>query len=113
MRITRTQLAKITRDRWYSAVTFRLWATGKDYVVRGDTVVRGSKHRERPYSEYWTLIRSAARKGPTKTDATCGNCGAPLEVSMAGACNYCGAHVTSGEFDWVLSKIEQDDSYRG
>jgi hypothetical protein len=32
---------------------------------------------------------------------------------MAGACTHCGAHVTSGEFDWILSKIEQDDSYRG
>ena len=38
---------------------------------------------------------------------------APLEVSMGGECKYCGAHVTSGEFDWILSKIEQDDSYRG
>lgn len=113
MRITRTELAKITRDRWYDAITYRVWATGKDYVVRGDDVVRGSRHRERPYSEYWTLIRSAARKGPVKTDRTCGNCGAPLEVTMAGACSYCGAHVTAGEFDWVLSKIEQDDSYRG
>jgi hypothetical protein len=113
MRITRSELAKVTRDRWYDAVTFRLWATGKDYVEQGTTIVRGSNRRERPYSEYWTLIRSAARKGPAKTDATCGNCGAPLEVSMAGACNYCGAHLTSGEFDWVLSKIEQDDSYRG
>jgi hypothetical protein len=32
---------------------------------------------------------------------------------MAGACKYCNAHVTRGEFDWVLSKVEQDDSYRG
>jgi uncharacterized Zn finger protein (UPF0148 family) len=112
-RITRTELAKVTRDRWYDAVTFRIWATGKDYVLHGNTVVRGSKHRDRPYSEYWTLMRSSSRKGPTRTDGTCGNCGAPLVVSMAGACNYCGAHVTRGEFDWVLSKIEQDDSYRG
>ena len=113
MRITRTELAKVVRDRWYDAVTFRIWGTGKDYVVQSSNVVRGSKRRERAYSEYWTLIRSASRKGPTKTDATCGNCGAPLEVSMAGACKYCGAHVTGGEFDWVLSKVEQDDSYRG
>ena len=113
MRITRTELAKVTRDRWYHAVTYRLWATGKDYVTRGETVVRGSPRRERPYSEYWTLIRSASRKGPTRTENQCGNCGAPLQVSMAGACNYCGAHVTAGEFDWVLSTIEQDDSYRG
>ena len=113
MRVTRVELAKVTSDRWYDAVTYRVWATGKDYVVRGSELVRGSKHRERPYSEYWTLIRSAARQGPVKADRTCGNCGAPLDVSMAGACSYCGAHVTGGEFDWVLSKIEQDDSYRG
>ena len=32
---------------------------------------------------------------------------------MAGHCEHCGADVTSGEFDWVLSKIEQDDAYTG
>ena len=61
----------------------------------------------------WTLIRSAQRKGVPHADASCGNCGAPLRITMAGACEHCGAHVTAGEFDWVLSKIEQDDSYRG
>jgi hypothetical protein len=115
MRITRTELAKVVRDRWYDAITIRLWATGRDFVIdeKSGRVVRGSKSRERPYSEYWTLIRSAGRRGPVKHDRSCGNCGAPLAVTMAGSCNYCGAHVTSGEFDWVLSKIEQDDSYRG
>jgi hypothetical protein len=115
MRVTKTAIAKVERDRWYDAITIRLWGTGKDFVVRDETgrVVRGSKHLERAYSEYWTLIRSAERKGPAKTDATCANCGAPLKVGMAGACDHCGAHVTGGEFDWVLSKIEQDDTYRG
>jgi hypothetical protein len=32
---------------------------------------------------------------------------------MAGRCNHCDAKITSGEFDWVLSKIEQDESYTG
>lgn len=76
--------------------------------------VRGSKRKERPYSEYWTFIRSSERsKQPVNTEAKCGNGGAPLSITMAGACAHCGAHVTAGEFDWVLSKIEQDDSYRG
>ena len=92
----------------------RIWATGKDYVEdKAGEVVRGSRRFERPYSEYWTLIRSAGLKGPARSDRSCGNCGAPLQVSMAGSCTHCGAHVTAGEFDWVLSKIEQDDSYRG
>jgi hypothetical protein len=115
MRITRSELAKVARDRWYDAITIRVWGTGKDFTVRvaDGAVVTGSKRRERAYSEYWTLVRSAARRGPARATATCGNCGAPLAISMAGACEHCGAHVTGGEFDWVLSKIEQDDSYRG
>ncbi|MEZ4361112.1 MAG: TIM44-like domain-containing protein [Kofleriaceae bacterium] len=115
MRITHTVVCKLVRDRYYDALTVRLWGTGKDFVVRTATgeVVRGSKHRDRAYSEYWTLIRAAGRKGAAHPVSTCGNCGAPLTVSMAGACEHCGAHLTRGEFDWVLSKIEQDDSYRG
>jgi len=114
MRIQKKELAKITRDRWYDAITVRIWATGKDYVVdRADKVVRGSKHRERPYSEYWTFIRSSARHGKSTVEPKCPNCGGPLSISMAGACEHCGAHLTTGEFDWVLSKIEQDDTYRG
>ncbi|HVV83879.1 MAG TPA: TIM44-like domain-containing protein, partial [Kofleriaceae bacterium] len=114
MHITDVEVAKVARDRWYDATTIRLWASGLDYVVRKNgTLVRGSKNRERPYSEYWTLVRSAARRGPANSAPTCSNCGAPAKVGMGGACEFCGAHVTSGEFDWVLSRIEQDDSYRG
>jgi hypothetical protein len=80
-------------------------ATGK--------VVTGSKLRDRPYSEYWTLIRSRARRGAPVATPTCPSCGAPLNITMSGECEHCQAHVTAGEFDWVLSKIEQDDSYRG
>ena len=32
---------------------------------------------------------------------------------MAGQCGYCSSRVTTGDFDWVLSRIEQDDSYTG
>jgi hypothetical protein len=32
---------------------------------------------------------------------------------MQGTCGYCKALVTSGDFDWVLSKIEQDEAYHG
>ena len=115
MRLTRHRLAKLRRDRHYDALTIRIWASGKDYVVRttDGSHVRGSQSLERAYSEYWTLIRAAGRRGAPRADATCGGCGAPLVVSMAGACGHCGAHVTAGEFDWVLSKIEQDDSYQG
>ena len=115
MRITRTAIAKVARDRYFDAITIRLWATGKDHVVRepGGEHVRGSRHRDRAYSEYWTLVRSAGRKGAPRAAPACSNCGAPLQIAQSGECEHCGAHVTGGEFDWVVSKIEQDDSYRG
>jgi hypothetical protein len=115
MTTTQLEAAKLVHDRWYDAITIRVWGRGKDFVVRepGGQLVRGSKHSDRAYSEYWTLIRSAARHGVPHKDPTCANCGAPLEATMAGECGHCGVHVTAGEFDWVLSKIEQDDSYRG
>lgn len=117
MEISRVTIVKLSRDRHFDAITVRLWASGLDYTVRDadGQRVSGNARRKRAYSEYWTLIRGATVRGaPTAGDGGCPSCGAPLDrVSMAGNCEYCGAHLTRGEFDWVLSKIEQDDSYTG
>jgi predicted lipid-binding transport protein (Tim44 family) len=114
-RILRFETARIQRDRHFDAVTVRLWATGYEVTTEAatDSVLRGSRERERPYSEYWTLIRGASVRGAPRAEPKCPSCGAPLDVNMAGHCAHCGVHVTSGEFDWVLSRIEQDDSYEG
>ena len=71
----------------------------------------GSATAEKPYSEYWTLMRGHGAKGPSSASKSCPKCGAPLNVTMAGECSHCRAHVTSGEFDWVLSRIEQPEAY--
>ncbi|RYG85741.1 Tim44 domain-containing protein, partial [bacterium] len=113
-RITAIHLARVTSDKFFDAITVRVFATSLDYTVTDEgKLVAGSKSRERAYTEYWTFIRAAGRKGPSHVDPACPNCGAPLAISMAGVCTYCSAKVTSGEFDWVLSRIEQDDSYEG
>ncbi|HTQ80684.1 MAG TPA: TIM44-like domain-containing protein [Thermoanaerobaculia bacterium] len=115
MRITRITLAKVIRDKHFDALTFRLWGTGHDYTVRQDNrqIVGGNSRTDRVYSEYWTLIRGAGVRGAPSTERTCPNCAAPLSTNMAGDCEHCGAKLTRGDFDWVLSKIEQDDSYSG
>ena len=116
MEISRIAIVKLGRDRHFDAITVRLWAAGLDYTVREQDNKRlsGSATKKRAYSEYWTLIRGARVRGAPAADTTCPGCGAPLDrVSMAGNCEYCGAHLTRGEFDWVLSKIEQDDAYAG
>jgi hypothetical protein len=115
MRIVEWKAVKVVRDRHYDSMTLRVWGSGRDYTVRQTTgdVVSGDPKRDRFYSEYWTLIRGAGVKGAPRADKSCPNCGAPLDVNMAGDCEHCGARITSGAFDWVLSTIEQDDSYTG
>ncbi len=114
-RITRVDVARVVGDKYYHAITVRLYATSLDYTVRDSDgqVVGGSKSRERQYTEYWTLIRGAGAKGRPRTDKRCPACGAPLALNMAGNCTHCSARVASGDFDWVLSRIEQDESYQG
>ncbi len=115
MQITRSEIVKTVRDKHFDAVTLRVYGTGRDYTVRqsDNKIVSGNRKRDRKYTEYWTLIRKANTRGAPRTDHNCPNCGAPLNIGMAGSCEYCGAHLTSGEFDWVLGRIEQDDSYDG
>lgn len=113
--VTAMQPVKIMEDAFYEAITVRIGAQGYDYTV--DTigkVVAGSKDNLRRWTEYWTFIRNRqAKPVETRIDLNCPNCGAPLKVNQAGVCQFCGGKITSGEFDWVLSKIEQDESYAG
>ena len=104
---------KIDADAFYEAITVRIWASGRDFTVdESGRVVAGSKDSVRRWSEYWTFIRHRAAKAGAQT-MSCPNCGAPVAVGATGICPYCSGKLTSGEFDWVLSRIEQDDSYRG
>lgn len=117
-RIHRLELANVTQDAFFDAVTVRVHASSLDYTLRDadDLLVCGSRTKPRRYTEYWTLIRGRGRpsgRAPSASASSCPNCGAPLDVSMAGDCNYCRVKVTTGRFDWVLSRIEQDEVYRG
>ncbi len=113
--ITSMQPVKIGQDQFYVAITMRIAAHGYDYTVdEKGKVVCGSRDRLRRWSEYWTFVRSRnAKPMPPSANLNCPNCGAPLKVNNAGVCEFCGGKITSGEFDWVLSKIEQDESYAG
>ncbi|HWN68682.1 MAG TPA: transporter, partial [Haliangium sp.] len=105
-RVQRVEPVKIDTDAFYESVTVRVWAEGRDYTLDNDNkVVSGSQQRLRRWSEYWTFIRT--RTGGADQRA-CPNCGAPVRVGQTGICDYCGGKLTSGEFDWVLSRIEQD-----
>jgi hypothetical protein len=111
--IVTVHLARIARDRFFDAVTVRVFASCLDYTTNsGGDIVAGDRDKPREYSEYWTFIRGAGKSAAPRSDGACPSCGASLAgISMAGDCTHCNAKVTSGEFDWVLSRIEQDEVY--
>ncbi|MGZ8829658.1 MAG: TIM44-like domain-containing protein [Thermoanaerobaculia bacterium] len=110
----RVEPVRIVSDPFYDAITMRLWASGRDYTTNPKgKVVAGSNNVLRSWSEYWTFIRTRATQADPSKTVSCPNCGAAVEVGTSGICRFCGGKLTSGEFGWVLSRIEQDEAYRG
>ena len=110
--IGRVDLVRASSDAQYDQITVRILAACADYDVNVDSgkVVRGNKHDMENWQEDWMFQRSS--KATTKADGgtmqqKCPNCGAPLDVDLAGVCKYCRAPVMSGDFDWVLARIDQ------
>ena len=113
-------IARATHDQNFDQIAVRIDASAMDYEVDDQTgkevFAVGGKKADRPFTEYWTFQRSAGAKTLVSggvTEKKCPNCGAPLEVNETGDCKYCGAAVTSGKFDWVLSKIDQANEWTG
>lgn len=117
LRIERVELAKIDTDRFYEAITVRIFAACNDYTEDGaGKLVGGSKNTLRRFSEYWTWVRRAGNERDDKPYSLnqCPQCGAPADnMGQSGECGYCGGKISTGEFGWVLFLIEQDDVYAG
>ena len=114
IQVNRIEWVKVEQDAFYDSLTARIWASEVDYTADASgRVVCGSPQKLRSFTEYWTFIRTRGAKQVEQRDDHCPNCAAPLSVNMAGTCEFCGGKVASGEFDWVLSRIDQDESYTG
>ena len=110
--IGRVDVLNASSDTQFDTITVRILAACADYDVEvtSGKVVRGNKHDMSNWQEDWVFQRSA--QATTKTDGgtmqqKCPNCGAPLDLDLAGVCKYCRAPVMSGEYDWVLTRIDQ------
>lgn len=75
------------------------------------------KARKRPFdrfTEVWSFVRKPDAKTKVEGDLSqgkCPNCGAPFEGGAANTCEFCGAIVNSGNYDWVLAEITQGSAF--
>lgn len=104
------EIIDVTSDNSFNYIKTKIDASCADYTVNAEgKMISGSK-APNGFSEYWTFIRTVGSKTDVNKqlkDNKCPNCGAPLEVNATGQCNYCKAVVSSGQYDWVLSEIDQ------
>lgn len=110
------ELVETVHDGGFDYVTVRINAAAADYTVDDDSgrIVSGSRE-VRPFTEYWTFLRSDQVKtqvGREIVSQSCPNCGAPIKLNAVGKCEYCGSDVTSGQFSWVLCEITQEGVWR-
>jgi predicted lipid-binding transport protein (Tim44 family) len=112
--VTGVDLARVSIDAHIESITVRIYARMLDWTEdKNGKVVGGSDTDPKIFSEYWTFVRTAGRGHKPVSSTNCPNCGAPLDrVSETGVCGYCEAKITGGDFDWVLSAIDQDEEYR-
>jgi len=109
------RIVALDEDAWYETLTVRIYGSMKDSTIDSSgTVVAGNPNKTRKFSEYWTFLRASGTGAGSKPSNTCPSCGAPLDkIGSTGICGYCDSKITTGRFDWVLSRIEQCEVYRG
>lgn len=105
-------IARYENDGEHDELDVFLRVRMNDYVIDDHTgkVLKGKPDRDVYMAYIWTLIR----KDTVKTDRSksgyavtqCPNCGAGVSINASGQCEYCDSVISSGEYDWVLSKIK-------
>jgi predicted lipid-binding transport protein (Tim44 family)/uncharacterized tellurite resistance protein B-like protein len=115
VKVLSVKTAAVFQDA-FDTIHVRVRASAVDYTVSRDTGrrIRGSSIAEE-FVEFWSFHRRPGAKslsGDGAIEGNCPKCGAALEIVDVARCQACGAQVNSGEFDWVLAEITQDQEWR-
>jgi predicted lipid-binding transport protein (Tim44 family) len=110
--VGRVDLMSASTDDQFDTITVRIFAACADYDINvaSGKVVRGNKKDMENWQEDWIFQRSSkatTKAGGGTMQERCPNCGAPLDVDLAGVCTHCRAPIMSGQYDWVLTRIDQ------
>ena len=107
--INTAYLTSFTRDKDYEYLTVYLNARMIDYqtheptgnIIRGDKTTRWDMRYKLKFTRTTGVTTKDKITGPQEYN--CPNCGAPLEISSTGVCEYCGSTVSTGDYSWVLT----------
>ena len=109
MAINTAYLTSFVRDKDYEYLTVYLNARMIDYqtdektgnIIKGDKFTRWDMRYKLKFTRSTGVTTKDKISGAHEYN--CPNCGAPLEITSTGVCEYCGSTVSTGDYSWVLT----------
>jgi hypothetical protein len=109
----------LEQNPWYDTLHLRVVARIRDTEVPAatsdaDARAAAAGARKESFTEVWSFTRKLGAKtriGHDLFQGTCPSCGAPFAGGATNSCEYCGAIVNSGNYDWTLAQITQGSAF--
>lgn len=109
------QIIGLDQSAWFDTVHIRVKAQMRDTDVvasasDAEAIAAARRVPIEPFIEVWSFVRKPGARtkiGADLSQGKCPNCGAPFRGGATNSCEYCGAVVNSGNYDWTLSEITQ------
>ena len=111
------EIVSVTSDSHFDTIHVRIRASAISYnedLTSGKRVSGNSARTPITFTEVWSFSR---RPGATTNveasvlQGRCPNCGGPVKIVDKAECTQCQSIVNSGQYDWVLAEITQDEEW--
>ena len=115
VRVLGSRLVGSASDRFFDTLHVAITAEAVDTLIslEGGSLLQGENAPEE-FTEIWTFLRRPGAQTlarPGLLEGYCPNCGNKLQLSTSITCESCQALINSGEYDWVLSEITQQEAW--
>lgn len=120
MQVLDLQIIGLEQNESFDTVHVRVTAQARDSEAAANVsddqarALAKSAAVER-FIEVWSFVRKPGVQTKPEGDVSqgkCPNCGAPFSGGAANTCEFCGAIVNSGSYDWVLAEITQGSQFQ-
>ncbi|MDA3799020.1 MAG: TIM44-like domain-containing protein, partial [Kiritimatiellae bacterium] len=117
IKVLNTTVVDVESDEFFDTLHIAITAMAVDMTmsIEKKSLLYGNHLPER-FREVWTFVRRPGTKTLENNgllEGYCPNCGTALTISTSITCDSCSALINSGEYDWVLSEITQDEAWTG
>ena len=115
--VNECEIVSVTSDEHFDTIHVRITASAISYnedLTSGKRVSGNSNRTPITFTEIWSFSR---RPGATTNveasvlQGRCPNCGGPVKIVDKAECTQCQSIVNSGQYDWVLAEITQNEEW--